>query len=256
MYLPLMAGDDEASGRGETPGQLLAGLQSIELGRGLKITLKAGAVWSDGSRPVTAIDVARSLADRALSASPGYNARWADLLERVEVIDDTHLDVKLTRSSMKIESWLLGPVGPAHASADGWVSSLAQGRKPVGDGPYRWESSADSSTLLHSIAAEGTQGVPKIKRIRELRYPNPNVAIEALLRGDVALLEHIPAERVPDLLKLSETIKVGKFTTPSVHRIALDGRNPALRKPETAPGAVHGDRSQDLARRGRASPPS
>jgi peptide/nickel transport system substrate-binding protein len=229
LYLPLLARDDEAAARGEASGQLLAGMQSVELGRGLKITLKAGPTWSDGSRPVTAIDVARSMADRALPASPGYNARWADLLERVEVVDETHLDIKLTRSNMKIESWLLGPVGPAHASADGWVSSLGQGRKPVGDGPYRWESSTDSTTLLHSIASDASGGSPRIKRIREVRYPNPNASIEALLRGEVALLEHVPADRVADLLKQSETIKVGQFSTPSLHRIALDGRNPALR---------------------------
>jgi peptide/nickel transport system substrate-binding protein len=229
IYLPLLASDDEVSTRGEVAGQLLAGLQTVELGRGVKITLKPGAVWSDGSRPVTAIDVARSMADRALAASPGYNARWADLLERVAAVDDTHLDIKLTRPSMKIESWLLGPVGPAHASSDGWVSSVGQGRKPVGDGLYRWESSTDASILLHSIESEATGGSPKIKRVRELRYSNPTAAIDALLRSEVALLEHVPPELLPELLKLSESIKVGKFTTPSVHRIALDGRNPMLR---------------------------
>jgi peptide/nickel transport system substrate-binding protein len=225
LYLPLLANDDEAATRGEIPGQLLAGLQEVELGRGLKITLKTGPVWSDGSRPVTAIDVARSMADRALPASPGYNARWADLLERVEAVDETHLDVKFTRSSMKLESWLLDPVGPAHASADGWVSSLQQGRKPVGDGPYRWESSTESSTLLHSVGAETS----KIKRLREVRFTNPSASIDALIRGEVALLEHVPPDRLADLLKLGDSIKVGRFSTPSVHRLALDGRNPALR---------------------------
>jgi peptide/nickel transport system substrate-binding protein len=34
---------------------------------------------------------------------------------------------------------------------------------------------------------------------------------------------------VAELAKESETVKVGRFSTPSVHWIALDGRNPALR---------------------------
>ena len=51
VYLPLLAGDDEASSRGEASGQLLAGLEQGELGKVLKIRLKLGPVWSDGSRP-------------------------------------------------------------------------------------------------------------------------------------------------------------------------------------------------------------
>ncbi len=220
LYLPLLASDTEAATRGELTGQLLSNLQIVELGRGLKITLKPGPVWSDGSRPVT---------DRALPASPGYIARWADLLERVEAIDETHLNVRLTRPSMKLEAWLLGPVGPAHAASDGWVSSLGKKRKPVGDGPYVWESSSDSTTLLHSVATESAGETLRVKRIREVRYTNPAGSIEALIRGDIALLEHLPPERLNELSRMTDLVKVGRYSTPSVHRIALDGRNPALR---------------------------
>ncbi len=87
LYLPILASDDESATRGEAPGQLLAGLELTELGKGIKISLRSGPIWSDGSRVVSAIDVARSLADRALPASPGYNARWADLLDRVEPVE-------------------------------------------------------------------------------------------------------------------------------------------------------------------------
>jgi peptide/nickel transport system substrate-binding protein len=229
LYLPVLASDDEQATRGESPGQLLAGLESADLGKGLKINLRSGFAWSDGSRPVSAIDVARSLADRALPASPGYNARWADLLDRIEAVDENRLEVKLTRPSMKPETWLLDPVGPAHAASDGWIASLGQGRRPVGDGPYRWESSVDAVTLLHSVATEGEAGSPRIKRIREVRHPNPASSVEALLRGDVALLEHVPPDRLAEVLKVPDQVKVGRFSTPSVHRLALDGRNPALR---------------------------
>ncbi len=227
VYLPLLAVDDEQALRGEVGGQLLAGLEPVELGKGLKIGLRSGLTWSDGSRAVSAIDVARSLADRAVPASPGYNARWADLLDRVEATQEDKLEVKLTRSTMKPESWFLEPVGPAHSSSDGWVSSLDQGRRPIGDGPYRWESSTDSTGLLHSVAS-GQGGSTGIKRIREVRFANPTASFEAFLRGEVALMEHVPPDRLADLRK-DPGLKVGRFSTPNVHRIALDGRTPALR---------------------------
>jgi len=226
LYRPLLATDDEPSIRGETPGQLLAGLEVGELGKGLKILLKPGASWSDGSRPVAAIDVARSLADRALPASPGYNSRWADLLERVEATEENRVDVKLARPSMKPEIWLLDPVGPAHAASDGWVSSIDEGRRPVGDGPFRWAGSADGATTFGAADPSGTPA--RVRRLREVRFASPAAAIEALARGDVALLEHVPPDQVADLRK-RPGIKLGTFATPGVHRIALDGRTPALR---------------------------
>ena len=229
LYLPILASDDEQATRGEASGQLLAGLETVELGKGLKINLKSGPTWSDGSRPVSAIDVARSLADRALPASPGYNARWANLLDRVEVLDENRVEIKLTRSSMKLETWLLEPVGPAHAAFDGWISSLGQSRRPVGDGPYRWESSADGVTLLHSVAEASDGSSPWIKRIREARFATPALSVEALLRGEIALLERVPLEALAELRKVPDQIKIGRFSTPSVHRIALDGRTPSLR---------------------------
>ncbi len=58
--------------------------------------------------------------------------------------------------------------------------------------------------------------------------PTPAAAIDALVRGEVALVEHVGPDQVADLRKRPE-IKLATFATPSVHRIALDGRTPALR---------------------------
>ncbi len=226
LYLPLLlSAEGDPSGRGEAPGQLLGGLEVAELGKGLKIRLKPGATWSDGSRPVAAIDVARSLADRAQPGSPGFNARWADLLDRVEAVDEDRVEVRLTRPSLKPEVWLLDLVGPAHAAADGLVPILEGGRRPVGDGPFRWVASGDGSTLLES-ATPGGPG--RVRRLREVRHPKADVALDALARGDVGLLESVPPDRVAELRGKPE-VRVGAYATPSVHRIALDGRTQALR---------------------------
>ena len=229
LYLPILANDDQPATRGEVAGQLLSGLEVFELGRGLRVTLKPGPSWSDGSRPASAIDAARSLADRALPGSPGYNARWAAIVDRVEAVAPDRLEIKLARATLKPEAWLLDPVGPAHAASDGWVASLGQGRRPVGDGPYRWASSADSSTLLEAASASGSAEAARIGRIRELRFSNPGSALEALARGEVSLVEHVAHDQLPALRKRPGLLKIGRFSTPSVHRIALDGRNPALR---------------------------
>ena len=86
------------------------------------IRLRPGATWSDGSRPVSAIDVAHSLIERSDPHSPTYEARWADLLDRVEVRDESRVEVRLNHAPLKAGGWLLGPVGPAHAGIDGRVA--------------------------------------------------------------------------------------------------------------------------------------
>jgi peptide/nickel transport system substrate-binding protein len=67
-----------------------------------------------------------------------------------------------------------------------------------------------------------------VLRLRENRYANARATIGALLRGEVSLASHVPADRVAELAAIPE-LRLGKLLQPSIHRIALDGRNPKLR---------------------------
>ncbi len=228
LYLPILDNEDEASLRGESSGQLLASLEVGELGKRLRINLKAGPTWSDGSRPASAIDVARSLADRAQGVSPGFDGRWADLLDRVEIVDEGRIEVKLTRASLKPETWLVAPVGPAHAAADGLIPAADGRHRPVGDGPFRWAASGPTSTTLVAAAPAPSETSSRVRRVREVRYHDPGVALEAFLRGECSVLERVPPDRLADLRKL-DGVKMGVHATPSVHRLAVDGRAGPLR---------------------------
>src|SRR5262249_8559829 len=88
--------------------------------------------------------------------------------------------------------------------------------------PAPAESAKSSST--DSPAQSGRP----IKRIREIRIPRGQSAVGVLRRGDASLIDHVPPDQV-DSLAATEHIKVGVYTKPLVHVIALAGRNPALR---------------------------
>ena len=228
VYLPLLARDDEDAARGRVRDQLAAELLSTDLGRRITVQLKRGPAWSDGSRPVSAIDVVRSLSDRAQPSSPAFNARWADLLERIEALDETQVVLRLTRAPLKAESWMLGPIGPAHASRDGQAPTSEGSRRPLGDGPFVWDPNADVGATFRAAWQAGAPGAPKIVRVREFRLPSAKAAVGALLRGEVTMLEHVPQDRLADLAREPE-IKIGRLKQPDIHRIAIDGRNPQLR---------------------------
>jgi len=227
LYIPVVATDDEASLRGESPGQLLASWKLTELGSSWKIGLKGQFRWSDGSRPVAAIDVARSLADRASPGSPGFNARWADLLDRVTVDEEDRLDVKLTRATARPETWLMEAVGPAHAASDGWVSSVAGGRLPVGDGPFTWKRADPNVSTFEAAPLAPPEVNSKIRRIVEVRGASALPLADRLARGEIDLIDRVPPSDLASLAKVPE-VRVGAYASPSVHRLAVDGRTPAL----------------------------
>jgi peptide/nickel transport system substrate-binding protein len=227
-YLPILARDNEEAAQGRLPYQLAAELQATDLGRRLAITLKPGATWSDGSRPVTSMDVVRSLSDKVQPRSLAYNARWHDLLERVEAIDERQVVVTLMRAPLKPEAWLLGPIGPAHVSRDGQAPDADGGRRPVGDGPFRWELTGDDTTTFLAATPIESSGSPKIRRLREIRLSSHKAAVNALLRGDVSMLERIPPDRVAEL-SAEPDLQVGTLERPAMHFLAIDGRTPVLR---------------------------
>jgi peptide/nickel transport system substrate-binding protein len=225
LYLPLLATDDEEAMKGERPGQVAEAVESSDLGRKLSIRVRPRIAWSDGSREVSAFDVARDLAERAEPVSPRYNARWADLLERVETSEDRTVAIVLTRSFLTPGAWFLGPLGPANAGRDGRLAVSDGSRQLVCDGPYRLLSSGPQRVQFHTPAGTGAL---KVRRIREDRSTSGKAAVGALIRGEVSLVEHLPSNAVAGLAALRE-IKVGHYSSPALHRLALDGRNPALR---------------------------
>ncbi len=229
LYLPTLARDDEAAARGETAGaQLAAKLASADLGRRLVLELRPGPVWSDGSRPVAAIDVARALIDAVEPNSPSFSARWADLLERVDAPDPTHVEIRLTRATLKPGSWLLGPVGPAHGGGDGRVVTLDRGRELVVDGRFRWTANGADRAELVLNGKSAAEATAKPRRVKEVRYLDGKQTLGAFRRGEVALIEHVPPDRVAALAKTPD-VKIGRYDRPRMHWIALDGRNAALK---------------------------
>ena len=228
LYQPVLARDDEEALQGKVAGQLATSVVASDLGRRIVVTLRSDVPWSDRSRPVSAIDVARALTDAAEPNSQRFNARWADLLERVDVSDETHVEIRLTRATLKPGGWLVGPVGPAHGGGDGRVATLERGRELVVDGLYLWAATAPDRAGMSAAERSSSDPKAKIKRIKEVRYPNAKAALGAFNRGEVTVLEHVPTDRVAELAANAD-FRVGRYERPSLHRIALDGRTPALR---------------------------
>jgi peptide/nickel transport system substrate-binding protein len=200
LYVPILASADEDAARGNRPGQLAARLESAELGR--RLTLELRPLASAG-------DVVRALVSQTEPGAPNYRARWADLLDYAQALDDSKVEFRLARPLLKLEAWLM---------------------IPVGSGRFRRVAASDQRIDLRAAGRPQSQSSdrPGILRVREIRYPTARAMVGALLRGEVSLAAHVPPDRTAELAAMPE-LKLGKYAQPSLHRIALDGRNPALR---------------------------
>lgn len=226
VYLPILADASEQARKGERSDQLAAGLEASELGRRVRIAVQPGHSWSDGSRAISAVDLARSLADRALPDSPAYQARWAHLLEQVQPLDRRELELVFSRSPLSLDTWLLDPVGPAHSGRDGRVwTSL--GSQLIASGRFAVARPGEATLRLDRTPHDSSKSSLSLARLHEHPYGDGEAAVGSLLRAEVQLLEDVPHRRLADLAR-AEGIKLGTYKAPRMHWIALDGRNPAL----------------------------
>ena len=141
--------------RGCGPGQL-AGLETVDLGRRLNLRIRQDLTWSDGSRPVSAIDVTRALTERTVPTSPGYNAlgrpaRSGRVPRRDSRRDPPHAAASAARGLAD------RPRRAGNAGPDGWVATLDQGRQLVGDGPFRLVSASKGQLRLQRLGRRGSR---------------------------------------------------------------------------------------------------
>jgi peptide/nickel transport system substrate-binding protein len=227
LYLPLLAAEDEEAAQGQRTDQLASGVESSDIGRRVTIRLREGPSWNDQSGPVSSIDVVRSLTERAQPESPGYQARWAHLLQRIDATDGRQVVVELLRTPLKPGAWFVSPIGPAHAGRDGQVPGPDGSRRPVGDGPFE-VGPRSAASIAYQAVESGQAAPPRIRRVVERRITDGAAAVSALKSGEVSLIEHVAPDQVAELGQEPE-LKLGRYAHPRLHMLALDGRSPALR---------------------------
>jgi len=222
LYVPLT----EVTGVGENTKfsyPLLDGEpQLTELGRRIVIQIRPGLRWSDGLQPITAMDVSRALTARCNPDLPGYDAALASVLTDVSVPQPYQVVVDLNRTQLRPQTDFLFYLSGSVVAAD--ESDVVELAKASSSGPYRVLERTSSEARFQANKFYFS-GKPKIAEIVERPYPDARRGIEALLAGDVALLEHVPA-RYRKRLERHGNIKIIRCGVPALHVIAFDFRRP------------------------------
>ncbi len=206
-----------------------------ELGREIRFRLRDGLRWSDG-KPITAIDLARSIGVRIDRRLPSYDAALASNYAGMRVHNLSEFSVYLRRTVLRPEVFFLFPLVPGHQLE----FAIRPGRRspdelPIGSGPYyAYAHTFQQQTNIVANPNYYIEGRPLIREIVEREFERSRLAVDALLRGEVDFVENVHPVQV---LRLREQeadrgIKLRKRRVTALHVLSFDFRKPELRSRE------------------------
>ncbi len=203
-----------------------------ELGREIRFRLRDGLRWSDG-KPITAIDLARTIGVRIDRRLPSYDAALASNFAGMRVHGLYTFSVYLRRTVLRPEVFFLFPLVPGHQLQ----FAVRPGRRspdelPIGSGPYyAYAHAFQQRTNIVANPNFYIEGRPLIREIVEREFERSRLAVDALLRGDVDFVENVHPVQV---IRLREegSVQLRRRQITALHVLSFDFRKPELRSRE------------------------
>jgi peptide/nickel transport system substrate-binding protein len=187
------------------------------------VTLREGLTWSDGEA-LTADDVKFTYELGAQYAALFFSP-MANYLDSVEVIDDTHLQFEFTDPLYQefANNLYNIPIVPEHLWADMSEEDITAGvnENPIGSGAYLWDTySEDRNVWVRNEDWWGNDvfGQPAPKRIVDIRFSSNNVALGAVIKGEVDLSNNF----LPGIATLAQKGYVDTYYPEAPYMIAAN----------------------------------
>lgn len=188
-------------------------------GDGLSVTfrLRRDVRWHDGV-PFTAEDVKVSFERLLFRHHARARSGLAPALSAIEVVDPHTILFRLKRphpALLRQLSVTEAPILPAHLFAAGDPNANPANLRPIGTGPYRFDSwRRDDQIVLLRNPAYFKPGLPRLDRVVFRIIPESTAQVNALLAGEVDM--------------------VGRIAPPDAQR--LRGRGVTIVETRAAPG--------------------
>jgi peptide/nickel transport system substrate-binding protein len=194
-------------------------------GQTLTFHLRPGLIWHDG-RPFSAQDVRFSLSLAADSDGPSpYRYDLAPVI-RVTAPDDATVTVTLDEPGCDA-LYAVGrvPILPRHLLSDQDLTEAAFNRRPVGTGPFVFESWAGDGTLTLAANERYWAGPPRLDRWSYRVAPDATALRGSLESGELHLIR-LPAGA--EAVSLPEAVQTLSFPADRWYFVALNTDHPIL----------------------------
>lgn len=178
-------------------------------GRRVTFRLAEGVRWHDG-QPFSSADVKFSFEELLFRFHARTRAGLAPAVKAIETPDAKTVVFLLQRPHPALLRQLdvtEAPILPRHLYAGSDPNQNPVNLKPVGTGPFRFDSyRRDEQVVLLRNADYFKSGLPRLDRLVFRVLPNANTQVNALLAGEVDVLQRISALDVQRLRGQSVTV--------------------------------------------------
>jgi len=163
--------------------------------------------FSPGDPELGPYDVARLFLEMADPGRSRFRPDWASLLSTVTVTGAAQVEAHLSRTHVRPDA-LLATVFAGH--------SVGPGSLPQPNGPYRIASQTDKESVYQAAPEyfDAVEGQPQ--EIVERLFADSGKGVRALRRGEIDLLERVPAWRL-DSVRSDKRLVLESYAVPLVH---------------------------------------
>jgi len=167
-----------------------------------RFELTRDAKWHDG-RPVTADDVKFTFESVLLRHHARTRASLGPVLEAVDAVDPATVEFRMKRPYPALLQQLdvtEAPILPRHVYGEGDIERNPANLRPVGSGPFRFESYAkDDRVVLTRNTAYFKPGLPRIDRLVFRVIPDGATQAQALTTGEIDFIGRVAPSEIARL---------------------------------------------------------
>jgi len=181
-----------------------------------------------GVPPITAWQVARRLQSYADPASDNHKVAWAKILYSVAIENENQVRIKLKVPFVRPEALLQFP-----------YEDRGEEGLPVQNGPYVMTSTDDENSTYELNPLYPRVADRQHPAIIEKQFRFASEAVDALVKGDIDVLDRVPIAEIPKLTK-DKNVQVRPYAVPTIHMLVPNPRNQFVRDKNFRSGLLRG----------------
>jgi peptide/nickel transport system substrate-binding protein len=200
--------------------------------------LRPGAVFHNG-QPVTADDVKWTIEQIADAKSTAYMRAQFQEIARIEIPDQMTLRLVTKSPQATLPSWFAN-----YNTFIIWRKSEA--RDPVGAGPFIL-SAQERGTSIDVAAFDKyyKPGLPKLRAITFIAYPDESLRAAALRSGDVDMIEYVPWQTM-GAIAADPRLRLDAVDGAAFMDVLFNGGKPPFSDPRVRQAVAHAVKRDDI----------
>ena len=173
-----------------------------------------------GVSPLSSFDLSNRLFDLADGKSPDCYLPWRRIVESIAISNDENRSVivRLTSPHLRPESLLTSPLIPFHVLEEG-----------TSDGKYRQIEKSAEESVFELNPTNGVRDGAQYPQVIEQTFANTGEATDALLRGEVDLVDRVLPGDIKRIKKDPDLI-VRPYLVPTVHFLVPNRRTDFMKR--------------------------